>query len=104
MGTQQNGTGNGTDIGELYDLWWDLHDIEKAIEKLRSGVLRRVLDNESLSAAIYHMVARDMDGTIEQENGLPNCADDYLDYLLKMVEQKMIKVNKEIEQLGGEEW
>jgi len=103
MGTQQNGTGNGTDIGELYDLWVNLGYIEVAIKTLRSGVLRRVLDDESLSAAIYHMVARDMDGTIEQENGLPNCADDYLDYLLKMVEQKMIKVNKEIEQLGGEE-
>ena len=102
MGTQQNGTGNGTDIGELYDLWWDLHDIEKAIEKLRSGVLRRVLDNESLGAAIYYMVARDMDGAIEQENGLPNCVDEYLGYLLKMVEQKMVKVNKEMEQLGGE--
>ena len=101
MGTQQNGTENGTDIGALYDLWWDLHDIEKAIEKLRSGILR-VLDNESLGAAIYHMVSRDVDGTIEQENGLPNCVDNYLQYLRMVVEQKMIKVNREIEQLGGE--
>ena len=96
-------SGNKMDIGALYDLWWDLHDIEKAIETLRSGMLR-ALDNESLGAAIYHMVARDVDGAMEQENGLPNCVDNYLEYLLKMVEQKMMEVNKEIEQLGGELW
>ena len=95
-------SGNKMDIGALYDLWWDLHDIEKAIEKLRSGILRKALGNESLGAAIYHMVARDIDGTIEQENGLPNCVDNYLEYLLKMVEQKMVEANKEIDQLGGE--
>jgi len=44
-----------------------------------------------------------MDGTIEQENGLPDCVDNYLDYLLKMAELKMKKVNKRIEQLSGEE-
>jgi len=90
------------DIGALYDLWWDLHDIEKAIEKLRSGILRKALDNESLAEAIYHMVAREIDGAVEQENGLPNCVDNYLEYLFKLVEQRMITVNKEIEQLGGE--
>jgi len=100
-GQTQNGTENGTDIGALYDLWWDLHDIEKAIEKLRSGI-KRALDNESLAEAIYYMVARDVDGAVEQENGLPNCVDNYLEYLLKMVEKKMIEVNNEIEQLGGE--
>ena len=111
MGTQNNqtGTGNGTDIDAqydldaLYDLYWDLFDIEKAIERLRDGVLRRAFDNESLGAAILYMAARDMDGTIEQENGLPDCVDNYLEYVLKMAELKMKKVNKRIEQLSGEE-
>ncbi len=93
-------TQNGTDIGVLYDLWVNLGYIEVAIKTLRSGILRRVLDDESLGAAIYYMVAREIDGAIEQENGLPNCVDEYLGYLLKMVEQKMVKVNKEMEQLG----
>ena len=93
-------TQNGTDIGALYDLWVNLGYIEVAIKTLRSGILRRVLDDESLGAAIYYMVAREIDGAIEQENGLPNCVDEYLGYLLKMVEQKMVKVNKEMEQLG----
>jgi len=94
---------NETDIDALYDLYWDLHNIKRSIERLRSGVLRRAFDNESLGAAILYMVARDMDGTIEQENGLPDCVDNYLDYLLKMAELKMRKVNKRIEQLSGEE-
>ena len=94
---------NVTDIDALYDLYWDLHDIEKAIERLRSGVLRRAFDNESLGAAILYMAARDTDGAIEQENGLPDCVDNYLDYLSKMAELKMRKVNKRIEQLSGEE-
>jgi len=93
-------TQNGTDIGALYDLWVNLSYIEVAIKTLRSGILRRVLDDESLGAAIYYMVTREIDGAIEQENGLPNCVDEYLGYLLKMVEQKMVKVNKEMEQLG----
>ena len=94
---------NEMDIEALYDLYWDLHDIKRAIERLRSGILRRAFDNESLASAIYYMVARDMDSAAEQENGLPNCVDNYLDYLLKMAELKMKKVNKRIEQLSGEE-
>ena len=105
----QNKTENGTDIDAqydldaLYDLYWDLFDIKRAIERLRSGILRRAFDNESLASAIYYMVARDMDSAVEQENGLPNCVDEYFDYLLKMAELKMKKVNKRIEQLSGEE-
>jgi hypothetical protein len=67
------------DLEALYDLWWELHDVEKAIEQLKSGKLRKVLDGESL----------------------PNCVDEYLEHLLKMVVEKMIKVNKIIEQRSG---
>ena len=56
-----------------------------------------------MASAIYYMVAKDMDSAVEQENGLPNCVDNYLDYLLKIAELKMKKVNKRIEQLSGEE-
>ena len=94
---------NETDIEALYDLYWDLFDIERAIERLRSGLLRKAFDNESLASAIYYMVARAVDGAIEQENGLPNCVDNYLEYVFKMTELKMKKVNKRIEQLSGEE-
>jgi hypothetical protein len=93
---------NGMDIDELYDLWFHLGGIRAAIKELKSGRLRKVLDDESLASAIYYMVTRDMGGAIEQENGLPNCVDNYLEYLQKIVEEKMVKVNKEIDRLRGE--
>jgi len=65
-----------------------LLNIRDAIELLRSGILRKVLDDESLGAATYYMVTAEV-GAMERENGLPGCVDKYLEWLLRMVEQKM---------------
>ena len=96
-------------LDELYDMWFWLTELDKAIETLRSGLLSKVLDEEDIRGAVSHMVYRtELDRAIymRQENGLPNCVDKFLEELHEKVVHRIKEVNKEIERKtsrgGGE--
>ena len=84
------------DLDELYDLWFWLTEVDKAIETLRSGVLNKVLDEEDIGSAICRMVVYG-NYFIRQENGLPSCVDKFLEMLHEKVVYRIKKVNEEIE-------
>ena len=97
--TQPRSTGKKSlsemDLDELYDLWFWLTEVDKAIETLRSGVLNKVLDEEDIGGAIYYMVV--YGSYSRQENGLPECADKFFEMLHEKVVYRIKEVNKEIE-------